>query len=325
MTGYLHVKSPVDEMLELRSRSVPTIVRAVERIAEGYAAGDSEELWYATRSLANILAGAQGLADLMGRRRLLLEHDAALSKHKGKRFDPIMAILRTAPRGPTPLQPDVTFHEAVEDLVKREPRLARSAEEVAQLYSTEHVFAMARSSSKTITERVQAILSKAFEEGEGTELTIQRIARENIGPFAQSYAEVVYRTSLATSYAAGRERQVEDPDVAEVILGFRFETAGDSHVRNGTVGPVFENHKALEGLIAPTRSPIWYDWSPPLGYQDRCEKTMVDRFEAADNGWLERDGKTLRTILPPGFASAKRHPSFTGSRATLLAYRGSVS
>lgn len=151
-----------------------------------------------TESLADTLAATQGVADMMGRRRLLLEMDANRSKA------PRMTSYDAAD-AKQPLIPDVKFHDAIVDMVSRDPRLARGAEAVAETYSTQHAFAAAKSASLEITKRVQGAVVRGIREGtpEGTAGKI--IAA--IADWTRAYAETVFRTNVATAYSAGRFRQ----------------------------------------------------------------------------------------------------------------------
>lgn len=318
------VKSPTAELLDLRDRSTEAVQRALRRIAIALIRRDSEDLDRAQRKLADIVAGAQGLADLLGRRRLLLERDHALSRAKGARIGYLRPVLRTVSSETALTDPDLSFKQAVEDLIKREPRLASAADEVARIYTREHGFTAIRATRVTVLERIQKLMRRNIEEGKLRDATVQQIveaSREQLQPFTQSYAEIVFDNNLATAYAAGRERQVADPDVADVIAGFRYVAVGDADTRDGTQPPLYENHLALDGLIASVDAPEWDRYSPPCGHRCRCSREMVDRFEAEDAGWLE-DGR-LRTIYPPSFSFAKVHPGF-GHRSSTLIYQGAA-
>ena len=93
--------------------------------------------------------------------------------------------------------------------------------------------------------------------------------------------------------------QAEDPDLADIIVGFRYEGINDARTR--------DNHEAGFGAIAPTDDPLWKRFKPPNGYNCRCSLEMVSRFEAQRLGlW---DGKKLMPRYPanlhadPGFKS----------------------
>ena len=93
--------------------------------------------------MAMLIGRTLALTDLHGRKRTLMEADHASST---ARFAEI-------PHDANPLG-NLPFEEAVDDIITREPRLAKSWQEVSRLYSSDHVFAMARSADQKVTERV---------------------------------------------------------------------------------------------------------------------------------------------------------------------------
>jgi SPP1 gp7 family putative phage head morphogenesis protein len=246
--------------------------------------GDLEK---ARKDLAETIQRTMILADLNGRRRLLAEYDYA--KAKAAKFADV-------PQS-SPIAPGITFEEAVEDMFKRDPRLERSSAEISRLYSTQKVFAMARSAEMTITRRAQDEITKWL--GSGDPGMALEKTLEEIGPFSRAYAETVFRTNAATAYNEGRIEQSKDEDVAEVIVGFRFEGIDDAFTR--------DNHRAGFGSIAATDHPTWKMHKPPLGYNCRCSLEFVSVYEAERLG-LWKDGKLTPMLAPnsawypdPGF------------------------
>lgn len=185
------------------------------------------------------------LSNLFGRKRMLMEADAVRerSKYDAEEKTPLSRLI---------------FEEAIDSLVRAEPRLAESSEELSRMYSTENVFGMVRSMDLILTKRVQEALGSIMRRGEGIE-DASKVMRE-IGPFTKSYADNVYRTNLSTNYTLGRRQQAEDEDVQKVVPAFRFTT----HYDDGRIRP---NHHAADGFIAATNDPAWRIYSPPLGFQ----------------------------------------------------------
>ena len=242
----------------------------------------------AIKDLAETIQRTMILADLKGRERLLMESDAV--KKLGATFADVPQT--------SPIVPGIVFEEAVEDMLRREPRLARSAAEVSRLYSTEKVFAMARSADLTITKRANEEISKWL--AGGTPAQALEKTLEEIGPFSQSYAGTVYSTNVATSYNEGRIQQAQDEDVAEVIPGFIYRGVDDAATR--------PNHRAGFGTIAPTNHPIWKTRKPPNGYRCRCGLDFYSRYDAERDGlWV--NGK-LTPYFPPTFNQFYPDPGF---------------
>jgi SPP1 gp7 family putative phage head morphogenesis protein len=192
----------------------------------------------------------------------------------------------------TPLTPTLTFDEAVTDLITREPRLAESAAEVSRLYSMDHTFAMARSAEQSITERAQKAIEKFLTDHTPAEALSKSI--QEIGGFSQAYGDTVFRTNVATAYNQGRIDQASDPDLADIIVGFRYEGIADARTRS--------NHRAGFGTVASTTDDLWKTFRPPNGYNCRCSLEYVSRFEAERLG-LWKDGKLI-----PSYSSSNLKP-----------------
>lgn len=122
-----------------------------------------------------------------------------------------------------------------------------------------------------LTEAHRA-LAGALEEG-----IAQREAVKQLGDaFAAAgltgkkhHLDVVFRTNVLGSYAAGRWRQLRA--VAKRRPYWRYRTVGDERVR--------ETHRAMDGKIFPADDPIWDRWYPPNGFQCRCS---VESLSEAD-------------------------------------------
>lgn len=245
--------------------------------------------------LAEVMRRTMILSDLHGRRRTLLEFDRV--KRQG-RFSQIPET--------TPIVPHVEFVEAVDDLLTREPRLAASMDEVSRLYSSDHVFVMAKAAAgnvdervaKARTEAVQAAITRGVSEGRA--LYEEAAIIREIGPWTQAYAETVYRTNVASSYNQGRIDQAKDEDIKEVIPAMKFVSLHDSRTR--------PNHAAADGFIAPIDHPAWRKLHPPLGYNCRCAAQFVSIFTLERMG-LVKDGKVI-PYFPPGFQNAKPDAGF---------------
>lgn len=283
------VRSPLDEKVELLARSTALVDRRLRAVASDLIRGsDSTE---SVSSLAALLAETMALADLIGRRRMLLEFDAFAQRVQPQRFMALDAELSMF--ASTPVVPHIPFDEAIRDMIARDPRLAQSAEAVAALYRERHAFAMARSSEEVLTARIQEMIARFMRRGATVPSASEQIAE--VGDFTRAYAETVYRTNLATAYEQGRRQQALDPDIEEVVPALRFSAVLDSDVR--------ANHAAADGLIASTRDAVWGAFTPPIGYNCRCTTEFVDRWELEQMGLLMRNGQ-VRTHFPATFASA---------------------
>lgn len=278
--------------------------------AEVYAAGGKRPppvgaLVAATSALGDIIAEVRQTADVIGRQnavraadRIVRQQGGALHKARpaaggvGVPVPPGGDVVGGfGPEGvPGSLLPRVPFTEAVADILAREPRLVAGAEEAAAAYTAEHGFALARSSSMEVTQRVQQVIARAVATG-GTVPTVTEVIAE-VGDFTRAYAEMALRTNLATAYSAGRFRQMAEPAVAFAIGGLRYTAVKDVDTR--------PNHAACDGLIASPADPVWHRCAPPLGFNCRCSVDFVSWPELQARGLIGDDGKVRPARVPPG-------------------------
>lgn len=249
----------------------------------------------ALEDLAKLIRDTLILADLHGRRRTLIEFD-----HEAARGDFSMLPDRN------PIVMGIAFAEAIEDLLSREPRLAEGYKEASRLYSEEHAFALARSSSRKLTERVQQAVQMIIAEGRDPGMTgqeITRLAASEAHDWTRAYADTVYETNVSSALTNGRFKQAEDPDVAKVIKA--FEVVGEADERERP------NHRAARGFIAAVDDPIWIDRhvKPPYGYRCRHGVIFASKYTLERRGLLRPDGSVIR-FEPAGFENFVPDPGF---------------
>lgn len=325
---------PVDELLRLADNSIRPIANSVMRVAEMKFRGDRDREAAAIRRLGEVIRQSQALADLVGRKRAFLELDSALGQAPPmKRGNPAnfsaFGYLLEAPAhvlvyAETPTIPNVPFGEALMSLTTREPRLARSAEEVAAVYSQEHGFALAFSADTTITEAVQRVIARSIGLGVSPEIAQAQIGMapllKDLEPFTLSYAQTVFRTNLSTAYTAGRFRAMSDPDVAGVMRAFQYNAVNDGSVRRGRKEDQGENHLALDGLIAATDWQGWNIYATPNGYSCRCGMRALSVFELKRRGIIRNFDDPISDPQVPSDAAV--HPLFARGRPDIQIYLG---
>jgi hypothetical protein len=100
---------------------------------------------------------------------------------------------------------------------------------------------------------------------------------------------VIWETNLATSYAAGRNAQLTDPDLLARRPYWKYVHA------DGVMNPR-PQHLAWNGLVLRHDHPFWQTHSPPNGWGCHCRIVAVrapaegDPTEPPD-GWNQRDAK----------------------------------
>lgn len=243
-------------------------------LRDGFASED------AVAAFARTLTEVTSLADLAGRLRMVI---AARAAQAGK---------IPAPEGPLVI-PSIPFSEAIGSLASRVPELASDARTIAEIYE-DRGFALARSASLAVTERVQKAIVSARERGEPRPSTVEAIA--DIGDWSRGYAENVYRTNVATASTEGRFQQARK--TKGLIPAFEYLTMRDVDVRGRTPGRTDENHWALHGFVAAVDSATWDVWAPPGGFQCRCFLRPMTRDEVQRRGQLAADGSVVERPVP---------------------------
>lgn len=289
------LRHPVDELDALQEASIAELVELMARVGVSHVRGDGRFGQGAAYQLGQVLGETMAAAALFGRRRLLLEADAAT---KPAAF----AKRRARPR--VPFLPDVPFREAINDILEREPRLAPGWRRTQEVY-TSGGFAAARAASEQIAAKIQEIVETATRRGTSQDLVERRIlaalrsgdeaaARDlgiNPAGWSRAYADTVFRTLTASSYARGRREQAEDPAIRRVMGGWRYAAVHDGDAR--------PNHLKADGVVAAFDDPIWEQLSPPLGYRCRCSLEIVTRAELRARGVIDRAGNVLTYVSAP--------------------------
>ena len=319
-------QSSVDDLYALLHRSTALYAKGLQEMAEAVLSDDISWQERTVENLADLIQHTLALSNLLGRRRLLLEADAV--RDQNRPYEGMVTFNAESGEGitnwevkiDTPMVPNVPFREAIDDLLRREPR-ALSAEVVSkypkgtpkykivqQMYSKEHVFALARSNQDHVTKNIQKTMARFMKEGVSIDDAAGRLLKKKIldgqEGWSRAYAETSYRTTINGSFNQGLREMANDDDVASVIGGFEFTSVRDRDTR--------ENHRAADGLIAAQDSAQWDRFTPPLGYNCRCALRLVGRWELEERGLLNvRSGK-VEVHKPKTFSKARPDPGFNG-------------
>lgn len=101
---------------------------------------------------------------------------------------------------------------------------------------------------------------------------------------------ITYQTKMATSYAAGRRRQMDDPEFAAIRPSWKYVHA------DGVLYPR-QQHLDWDGLTLPREHAFWKTHFAPNGWGCRCEIHPVKAPAAGaatepPEGWQDVDPKT---------------------------------
>lgn len=328
------VLSPLTELDNLFSRSNALIVEKIDALigatvntADGIKKDTSGSAFTRNRALRDALdtiTATMAIADMLGRRRLLIEQEALESGSVIRQNVPVTIISDEI----TPLSPGRTLQEVLNDFVQRRPELAASAEDVARVYQRrgftvtgEDAFQrLAANMQGSINRRIQSNIARAISDGQ-TIPEASAIIQRTTG-FSEAYSNTIIRTNLNTAYTAGRFNLMRDPDIREATPAFEYDATRDGDVRRGRREDSFgkgasrsnpatwENHLALNGLIAAADDPIWRTYATPNGYNCRCSLRLVTRRELERKKLITRQGRIQRATVPKG---AVAHPDFRTS------------
>jgi len=326
--------SPEAELAALLAMYAEEYIRVLRVLSLARLKGDSAGVTRAFGTLEGLFSQSNTLADLYGRRRSWLEFDAAIPGGGGQKVTGPASAPRVSPhgvsftRGTTARRtvPRLTFQDAVDNLMKREPRLAKPVAgepmwKAVQRVHEEGGFALAKAADEVVTERVQKALEDLMTgkvrpqpgtfEGVGVARPNPAAVVAEVGDFTEAYADTIVRTTTNTAYNAGRYHQLDDPDIAAIMLAFEYVATRDADVRRGRPQDRGENHRAADGIIAPRPHEIWDTMYPPAGYGCRCTARQVSKFELKRRNMLNDDG-TVKPHFPPGWQAARAASGFGG-------------
>lgn len=294
---------------------------AVSKLLVAIAMRRDDEVRVARKQLEYVISQTMGIGEVMGAASVLRSAAAVRLEMAGEAFRKSMVDL-VAFRESAELLANVTFDEALADLIERTPvamRTAaeRTAERISQLYGEGRVVAFARSAEQAVTERVQALIVQAVKEGltEAQAGSLIKVGvdkvRQETEAWSEAYSRMAFRTNVNTAVTAGRFRQANDQDVRDLLPCFRFDAVGDDATR--------DNHDKLNGRIYKTDNPIWNRIAPPLGYNCRCTVSLVTLPQLRRMGRIGRQG-IVEDSVPPG---AHADPGFRhGGRPDLFIVGG---
>lgn len=295
----MSILSAQDEFDRLSDRSTAEFTHRVEALvyerAKAFYRHAAVES--ARESLGRLIAGTYSVAEMLGRRRVWLEVDQMRAG--------VMAYSAMQYAADQNLIPHVSPERAVEDMVRREPRLAHGYAEVQRIYSQERAFALAKASDTVVVQKVQEYLAAALRDG--TSLPSAEKVVAGLGDWARAYGETVFRTNVGTAYASGRIKESMDEDLVDFIVGLERLAVRDADCR--------PNHLAAHGLCASQRDPIWLRLGVPAGYNCRCMWRLLDVFEARRRNLM--DGSVMRRADVP--SGAYNDPGFD-TRASFSLY-----
>ena len=156
---------------------------------------------------------------------------------------------------------------------------ARGVEPSADFYdrveaARKQAWTMSKLSDLEHIGRIKASLEKAIAEG----MSFDNWRKENLADLQglpKSYQETVFRTTVLSSYNAGRWAHFRDHAERRPIL--RYTAINDSRTRPA--------HRALHGLMMPVDDPRWQTLAAPNGFNCRCTLMSLSERQAKGMGY----------------------------------------
>jgi len=107
--------------------------------------------------------------------------------------------------------------------------------------------------------------------------------------------EAIFRTQTQVAYAAGRADFNQQPEIQEILWGYKYVTAGDTRVRDSHIG--------LDGVTLAKTDSFWSTNYPPNGFACRCQAIEIfqPRKQVTAPDRVEVDGKEVRVGADKGF------------------------
>ncbi len=148
-----------------------------------------------------------------------------------------------------------------------------------------------RKLSKTIAE----LTAEGAHVREGKKRLAQAFESLGLTPNNSFTLEAIFRTQTAIAYSAGKWNAEQDPEVQEILWGYRYVTVGDDRVR--------PEHEGYDGVTLPKDDPFWLASTPPNGWACRCATIPVFDEQAIQGPQtVDVDGRDVAPSTDPGFA-----------------------
>ncbi len=188
--------------------------------------------------------------------------------------------------------------EAIKALQKR---LELPAEMVRGIAATNkrQALSVLNGSSYLVEKKLQEAILGIEQRGEHVREGVKQLHKTfdslGITPRSSFQLETIFRTQTRIAYSAGRWQSLQDPDVQEILWGYKLVTVGDDRVRDA--------HEPMDGTTLPKEDPYWeINWTPN-GWACRCQ--MIAIYEERDHvrppERVEVDGKTVYPGADKGF------------------------
>lgn len=304
------------DRVKLLEQSPVLLNETLMRVVRAMAQRDPVKEDHAFEELSSVFARTMALADLLGRKRVIMEYDALPSRSNRRsphvmhfasfcraRFGVRDAIERPSRR---------TFDQAFNAVMEAEPRLRPFRDELEKTYGlglykgTSRLVNFVSKQAKTEMQlKLHGHILRLGKRGVPQEKAVKQLA--DMFDATHAYADTAYRTVIAGAHTGGMFREAQSPDTKQLMPAFEV---------NSVFFPTSRmNHKAGNGFLAGVDDPIWEDRSPPYGFNCMCWLRSIPRFELEERGLIAKNG-TVQRWYPSTFARFKVDDGFRSEPPT---------
>jgi len=195
------------------------------------------------------------------------------------------------------------FKQAIAFIMKKHPKTRAeydrlTAKGKANSFTVKLPWVSARKGRRSIIAEIQNLVESALRDGltvdDFQDFVEEKLDRIGVTPLSDWHIKTIFRTNVQDAYHAGRWAMHQDPDVADMVVAYRYISMDDNRVR--------PTHEDMHGETFANDDVVWLEWWPPNGYNCRC--TTIAIF--TDEEW---EGSTKPADLTPdeGFAHNSGH------------------
>lgn len=168
------------------------------------------------------------------------------------------------------------------DFFRQKLNLPTEAWDDITLAAHDRAFVVASAQSADLLEDLRGAVDEAIQQGTGLEAFRKNFARivaehgwtgwtgEGTPGGVAWRTKVIYQTNMATSYAAGRYKQLSDPELLKILPYWQY------HHSDSVVHPR-PLHLSWDGLTLPPDDPFWDTHYPPNGWGCQCWVSAVSK------------------------------------------------
>ena len=238
-----------------------------------------------TRRVAEILAAAEVAGRLRTRRQAKEEVDDL--------SDEVGAFAETVPRS-------VAVRDAVR-WIRNLPAVPSSEWEAFVRKHQRAAFSIAGESRTVVIEAVRDLAAESLQSGL-TPSQFSSLARDMLRQFQArpGHLRTIWNNTVSNSLRAGRYQELQRPEIRRVLPYWLFDAYQDAATR--------DNHRAMDGGIAPLGWSGWARYGDPLGHNCRCARSAITGVRAEGLIASGMPYKDLTVSIPAG---AGPDPGFT--------------